>query len=56
MVGLLIKVNEEKEGVNLIPICSRYCAGQKQKRIGKYFLDHFRLTHRARERSAGGMH
>ena len=40
-----LKVNEEKEGVNFIPIRSRYCAEQKQKRVGTYFLDCFRLTH-----------
>ena len=42
-LAYLDTVNEEKEGANFIPICSRYSTGQKQKRVGKYFLDGFGL-------------
>ena len=39
----LDKLHEEAEGVNFIPIRSRYCTRQKQKRVGNYYLDGFRI-------------
>ena len=33
------------QGVDFIPIRSRYCTGQKQERVGRYYLDGFCLMH-----------
>ena len=49
-LSYLDKLYEEIEGVNFVPIRSRYCSGQKQKVIGRYNLDGFRiLTNGSRE-------
>ena len=39
----LDKLHEQEEGVNFIPIRSRYCGGQGQKLVGRYHLDGFRV-------------
>ena len=39
----LDKLHEETEGVNFIPIRSRYCIGQKQNKVSNYYLDGFRV-------------
>ena len=39
----LDKLHEKEEGVNFVPIKSRYCSGQGQKSIGHYHLDGFRV-------------
>ena len=44
-LAYLDKLNEEMEGVDFIPIRSRYCTGQKQERVGRYYLDGFCLMH-----------
>ena len=49
-LSYLDKLHEEIEGVNFVPIRFRYCSGQKQKVIGRYHLDGFRiLTNGSRE-------
>ena len=36
-------MHEQEEGVNFVPIRSRYCGGQGQKLVGCYHLDGFRV-------------
>ena len=44
----LDKLHKKAEGVNFIPIRFRYCTGKKQKKVGNYYLDRFRIMNNGR--------
>ena len=41
-LSYLDKVNEHMEGVNFVPIVSRYCSRCTQQRVGSFYMDGYR--------------